>query len=152
MWASPAFIAFTTPWAVKGDESFYRGPNGESSGKWERSALTCDGLQSRLDTAPTFPAILPGGSEVNFWAVVFAEVVCAGLIVIGLFTRLAAIPLAITMGVAFFMIHGRVVYGEGGGELALIYGAAYLALVFTGPGGISADSFLFPQTRRSKDD
>ena len=43
------------------------------------------------------------------------------------------------MGVAFFVVHQMVLVGEKSGELALIYLAGYLALLFTGAGKLSVD-------------
>lgn len=70
---------------------------------------------------------------------VFAEVICSVLLIIGLFTRFAALNLAITMAVAFFIVHGTVLSGENSGELAMIYMTGYIALIFTGGGKYSAD-------------
>jgi putative oxidoreductase len=74
---------------------------------------------------------------------VFAEFFCAAFIILGLFTRLACIPLIIAMGVAFFIVHnGKFAPGPGSGEMALLYLTAFLALLFTGPGKISLDRFI----------
>ena len=108
-------------------------------------------FQARADMAPGFGQIIKFISpEFNFWLVVFAEVLCAGLVAIGLLTRLATIPLIITMGVAFFIVHGGKLVGEGNGEMALIFGIPFLALLFTGPGTISLDNFLFSGKKKSK--
>lgn len=71
---------------------------------------------------------------------VFAEVACAALILVGYFTRWAAIPLIITMLVAAFVIHGADPFGKK--EMALIYLAGYLAIYFAGPGRYSLDAKL----------
>jgi putative oxidoreductase len=74
---------------------------------------------------------------------VFAEFFCAAFIVLGLFTRLATIPLIIAMGVAFFLAHNaKFSAGPGSGEMALLFLTAFLALLFTGPGKISLDRFI----------
>jgi len=70
----------------------------------------------------------------------FAEVGCALLIVLGLFTRWATVPLIITMLVAALMIHGADPFGKK--ELALVYLAAFTALAFTGAGEYSLDKIL----------
>src|SRR5690606_22056054 len=46
------------------------------------------------------------GATASLMLTVFAEVVCSALLIIGLATRLAVLPLIITMVVAVFMIHG----------------------------------------------
>ena len=71
---------------------------------------------------------------------VFAEVLCAGLILIGLKTRLATIPLIITMLVAALMIHGADPFGKK--ELALMYLGVYTALLMLGSGKYSVDGAM----------
>ena len=44
------------------------------------------------------------GNEISYLLAVFAEVVCAALVVVGLFTRWAVIPLLVTMLVAAFIV------------------------------------------------
>jgi putative oxidoreductase len=80
---------------------------------------------------------LPG--NVNAGLAVFAEVVCSALLIAGLFTRFAALMLAITMGTAFFIVHKSALVGAGNGELAMVYLIAYVTLLFTGAGKISVD-------------
>ena len=74
---------------------------------------------------------------------VFAEALCAFLIVIGLGTRLATIPLIITMLVAVFIIHWADPFGDK--EMALLYLIPYLAILLLGPGKISLDSMIKPK-------
>ena len=45
------------------------------------------------------------GSVATLILVIFAEVVCSALLIIGLATRLVVLPLIVTMAVAVFMIH-----------------------------------------------
>ena len=73
---------------------------------------------------------------------VFCEVVCAVLLIVGLLTRPASLGLVFTMAVAGFVVHGADPLFMGGGpskEPALLYLAAYLLLLFTGPGRYSLD-------------
>jgi len=79
------------------------------------------------------------GNEVSWGLAVFGEVVCAALLVFGLFTRFAALAGAITMSVAFFMVHRMVLKGAGSGELAYIYLAAFLTIFIAGPGRFALD-------------
>jgi putative oxidoreductase len=65
---------------------------------------------------------------------VFGEVVCSVLLILGLFTRFAALGGAITMGVAFFIVHKMAFKGPASGELAFIYLAAYLTILVAGSG------------------
>jgi putative oxidoreductase len=59
---------------------------------------------------------------------------------LGLFTRLACIPLIIAMAVALFYAHKGDFFGAG--EKATLYLFGYLALLFTGPGKISMDKLI----------
>lgn len=80
------------------------------------------------------------GSTVSLALVIFAEFFCAALILGGLFTRLAAIPLIITMGVAVVKAHHSDVFGEA--EHATLYLMGCLAILFLGPGKASLDRLL----------
>lgn len=71
---------------------------------------------------------------------VFAEVICAILLILGLLTRWALIPLIITMLVAVFIVH--ISDGFGTMEKALLYGAGFITLAFTGSGKYSIDTIL----------
>jgi len=88
--------------------------------------------------APNFMPVF-GSGEIGLGLAVFAELGCAALLVLGLFTRFAALMLAITMAVAFFMVHKAALSGANPGELALIYLVGFLTLVFAGAGKFSAD-------------
>lgn len=71
---------------------------------------------------------------------VFAEVVCAALVALGLFTRWALIPLIITMLVAVFIQHGGDPFGRM--EKGLLYLMVYAALFLSGPGKYSLDTMM----------
>ncbi len=75
----------------------------------------------------------------------FAEVVCAALIVVGLFTRLACVPLVITMLVAAVVVHGADPWAKK--ELAVVFAVAFGALAMTGPGRLSLDQLWLGQRR-----
>lgn len=83
------------------------------------------------------------GPSISLALVVFAEFFCAAFVILGLFTRLACIPLVITMAIAFFKIH-KMTYaaGPGTGHVALVYLLAFTTILFTGPGKISLDRFI----------
>lgn len=80
------------------------------------------------------------GATASLSLAIFAEFLCSGLLILGLFTRFAALSLAITMGVAFFMAHGGVLKGPGSGEMAFIYLSTYVVLLLAGPGKFSLDA------------
>lgn len=79
------------------------------------------------------------GPEISLGLVVFAETICAGLIVVGAATRWAAFPLLFAMGVAAFVVHGSDPFS--GKELALLYAAGALTLMLTGAGRYSVDAW-----------
>lgn len=83
------------------------------------------------------------GKSVSLALVVFAEFFCAAFVLLGLFTRLACIPVIITMGVAFFKVH-HMIYATGphSGQQALIFLLAFLVILFTGPGKASLDKLI----------
>ena len=93
-------------------------------------------------SAARFPDPLGVGSHVSAGLAVFAEVVCAALLVLGLLTRFAALVLVILLTVAFFAVHGLKLSGPGSGEMAFIYLAGFLAIFLAGPGAISVDRKL----------
>lgn len=80
------------------------------------------------------------GQAASLSLVIFAEFFCALFIIIGLFTRLAVIPLIVAMSVALFKAHNADFMGEG--EMAALYLGAYLALLLAGPGRISVDGMI----------
>jgi len=80
------------------------------------------------------------GSSASLSLAIFAEFFCAAFIILGLFTRLACIPLIITMSVALFVAHQGDFFGKG--ELAGLFLAGFATLLFAGPGKVSLDRFL----------
>ena len=96
-------------------------------------------LAGFAEIAPKFPDPLGLGSTTFSLALaVFAEVFCAAAVMVGIATRLAAIPLVVTMLVAAFVVHSDDPWAKK--ELALLYVAPFLTLVFTGPGKFSFDA------------
>ena len=69
----------------------------------------------------------------------FAEAVCALLVVLGVKTRWFAVPVVVTMAVAAFVAKSGSPFT--GRELALLYLAGFLALIFTGGGAWSFDGW-----------
>lgn len=77
------------------------------------------------------------GSSLSLGLAVFAEFFCALAIAVGFATRGALIPLIVTMITAGFIIHGDDPFGKK--ELALLYLAPFVTLLFSGPGRFSLD-------------
>ena len=87
----------------------------------------------------SFPDPLGIGELPSFLLAILAEVGCSALLVLGLGTRLAALALGVTLGVAFFLVHGAKLSGLGNGELAWIYLVGYVVLFIAGAGKFSLD-------------
>ena len=77
------------------------------------------------------------GATASLVLTVFAEVVCAALILVGYKTKWATYPLIITMLVAAFVVHGDDPFGKK--EFALLYAVGYLAISLLGAGKYSVD-------------
>lgn len=95
----------------------------------------------------TFPSVLGMGSMVSLVLAVFSEFICALLVIIGLRTRLASLPLIGTMAIAALIIHGNHPWfqsnADGGSkEAAMMYLIAFVATFFLGSGRYSVDDFL----------
>jgi len=88
----------------------------------------------------SFPDPLGIGNSLSLGLAIFAEVICATLLVLGLYTRIAALNLTITMLVAAFIFHASDPWSKM--ELGVLYASAYTALLLIGPGKISLDSLL----------
>ena len=99
-----------------------------------------DKLSNFSATAQHMPNILNMGGTVNASLVIFAEFFCSMFLILGLFTRLACIPLIITMAVALVKAHHSNIFGEG--ELAALYLVGYVTLLFVGPGRVSVDAMI----------
>lgn len=85
------------------------------------------------------------GATATLALVVFAEAVCSILVMLGLMTRYALVPLILTMIYAAFVVHAKDAFGDK--EMALMYLAIYFALLLIGPGRYSLDRMI--RKRRS---
>ncbi len=72
------------------------------------------------------------GATLSKILTVFAEFLCSVLIILGLRTRLACIPLIITMLVAVFIVHWEDPMGSK--EKGLLYLTGFVTLLLTGGG------------------
>jgi len=104
-------------------------------------------LLSFSDLSKSFPDPIGVGSFVSLCLVLFAEFFCSVLLILGLGTRLATIPLIVTMLVAILVAHKNDPWT--GKELATAYLAAYVTLLIAGSGGFGLDRFL-RLSRRTK--
>lgn len=98
-------------------------------------------LLTLIGEAPiAFPAVLGMSPGFSLGLAVFAEVFCSLFIIIGLGTRVATIPLIITMMVAVFYIHAGDPFAKQ--EMGILYLLAYLVLLISGSGKYSVDKLL----------
>lgn len=80
------------------------------------------------------------GSTASLSLIIFAELICGILLILGLFTRLACIPIIIGMAVVVFIAsHGQIFDT---GERGMVYLAATLTILLCGPGRISVDGMM----------
>ena len=98
-------------------------------------------LQNFSARVDPFPDPLGIGANLSLGLTVFAEFCCSIFLVLGLFTRLATIPLLIAMSVAVFIVHKADPFSSK--EKALLYLIGYLVILLTGPGRFSLDKLLF---------
>lgn len=90
--------------------------------------------------APRFADPFHIGSTTSLALVIFAEFFCSAFIIIGLFTRLACIPLVIAMSVALFSANKGDFFGKG--EAAGLFLVVFVVLLFTGAGKLSLDRLV----------
>lgn len=93
--------------------------------------------------APGFADPIGLGPVPSFWLVVFAEVLCSGLVMVGLLTRLSTLPILGFLGTAGFIQHAQDPFARR--ELAFLFAVPFLALLFTGAGRISLDAVMRPR-------
>lgn len=95
-------------------------------------------LMNFQEKSVSWPDPLHVGHSVSLGMTVFAELFCAGFLLLGLFSRLALVPLIFLMTVAVFVIHAGDSFGDK--EHAVLFLVPYIVLFFTGPGIYSLDS------------
>lgn len=100
-------------------------------------------LQKILSGDLQFGDPLGLGQATSLYLSTFAEFLCAILIIIGLYTRVALIPLIINMSTAFFIVHSADEFKIK--ELALLFLGMFIVLLLTGPGKYSIDNKLDKQ-------
>lgn len=81
------------------------------------------------------------GPELSLILVTFAEFLCAILVIAGLWSRLAVVPLIFAMAVAAFIAHAGDPFAEK--ELSLFFLITFTSLLFSGPGKYSLDHLFY---------
>lgn len=93
-----------------------------------------------------FPDPIGIGSKLSLVLVAATETGAAVLIILGLLTRLAALPLIFSMAIAAFVAHAP--FSISGSELPLLYLAVFIVLLITGAGIYSLDT-IFTRSKRT---
>lgn len=100
-------------------------------GKWARFGEMADSFDDPFGLGPTVSLVLAIGAELG----------CSLLLLLGLATPLALVPLLVTMAVAILYAHGADPWSKK--ELAVLYFVIYASLLVSGPGRYSLDEKLF---------
>lgn len=88
-----------------------------------------------------FMSFMGLSGEISLALVVGAEFFCAILLVAGLFSRAAVIPMVVAMLVAAFDAHNGEIFGDG--ETSFLFLACYVTVLIAGPGKYSLDTYIF---------
>ena len=80
------------------------------------------------------------GYELSLLLAIFAEVICSILLILGLFSRISAIPLIITMLVAMFLVNAGQPFIVK--EKAFVFLMTYIFILLVGSGKFSIDALL----------
>lgn len=91
-----------------------------------------------------FMPVMGMSAEFSLTLAVFAEVFCSILLLVGFASRLAVIPLMMTMLVAVFLVHSADPFAKQ--EPALHYLLVYIVLLLAGSGKYSIDYLLSRKT------
>ena len=84
-------------------------------------------------------------AKLSLGLAVFAEVICSVLLILGVATRMAVIPLIITMVFALTSVHANVPFNKQ--EPAVLYLLVYLVLLIAGSGKFSVDGLFHLKSR-----
>ena len=95
---------------------------------------------------PMFSDVIGIGAKLSFNLVIFAELVCGILVAVGFLTRLAIVPIFITMGVAFFVAHAQDPFQ--GKILPFTFLLLSIVVFVLGSGRYSIDALLFGSKNR----
>ncbi len=93
---------------------------------------------SSLESA--FPDPIGLGSKWSLIMIILCEVGCSALLILGLFTRLAVLPLIFSMIIAAFFTFPEIKMNTV--ELPLLYMGIYAAIFILGPGKYSTDWYI----------
>ncbi len=97
-------------------------------------------IESYNQILPMFGDIIGIGSKLSFHLVIFAELVCGFFVLTGFMTRLAIIPIFITMIVAYFIAHEKDPFQVK--QIAFVYLLLSIVIFILGSGKYSIDKLL----------
>lgn len=92
------------------------------------------------ETPVQFMDFMGLGAELTLALAIFAEIGCSILILLGLGTRIAVIPLIVTMLVAVLIVHANDPFIKQ--EMGVHYLLIYIMLLITGSGKYSLDRLI----------
>jgi putative oxidoreductase len=95
---------------------------------------------------PLFQDIIGIGAQLSFNLVIFAELVCGFLVLIGLCTRLSIVPIFFTMVVAYFIAHAKDPFDMK--ALPFVYMLLSIVIFILGSGRYSIDRLIFKKAVR----
>ena len=97
-------------------------------------------LSNFSNIANSFADPIGLGPTVSLILAIFAEFFCSLAVIVGIKTRIAVIPLIVTMLVAVVIVHGDDPWSKK--EFGILYLVPFVTLLFTGSGKFSIDAFL----------
>ncbi len=89
------------------------------------------------DTVANIPDPFGLGGEISTYLALLANIVCPLLVIFGLFTRLAVIPIVGVTLLGLFVVHINDPWAVK--DIPLMYSLAYLLILYLGPGRYSLD-------------
>jgi putative oxidoreductase len=93
-----------------------------------------------------FTDIIGIGSKLSFNLVIFAELGCGFLVLIGFLTRITVIPIFISMTVAFFIAHAKDPFLMK--QYPFILLLLSIAVFVSGSGKYSIDTLIFKKNKK----
>ena len=91
-------------------------------------------FENTVRMVPALPFIT---GNISAALLIFAEFFCSIFVILGLFTRLACIPILIAFTVVFVKVHHLDFLNTG--QLASLFTLGFIAILFIGPGKASID-------------
>jgi putative oxidoreductase len=98
-----------------------------------------DKLKHFAERQNSFPDPIHIGHMPSLMLALFAEVFCAVFLILGLFTRIMAIPVVITFAIVVFMVNKGY---SGNSEIGVLYLGGFFSILLMGPGKYSIDGAM----------